>query len=194
MDSINPKYQNGKIYTIRCRYDDNLIYVGSTIQPLSKRMGSHRTTSANRATSLSNTVNGNWDDWYIELYEEYPCNNKSILEKREGEIIRLIGTVNRIITGRTKEEYIKENKEKILENKKKYYENNKQHILEKNKKYSIEHKDEIKKRMSEYTKKYNENNKENIVCDNCKKMVSKKSLTRHKKSQKCQNYETSGKN
>ena len=31
------KYNNGKIYTIRCRDDNNLIYVGSTVQPLYKR-------------------------------------------------------------------------------------------------------------------------------------------------------------
>ena len=30
------KYQNGKIYTIRNKNDDNLIYVGSTVQPLHK--------------------------------------------------------------------------------------------------------------------------------------------------------------
>ena len=37
-----PNYQNSKIYTIRCKTDDSLIYVGSTIQPLSKRMVEHR--------------------------------------------------------------------------------------------------------------------------------------------------------
>ena len=36
------KYNNGKIYTIRCRLDDNLIYVGSTMQPLHKRWCTHK--------------------------------------------------------------------------------------------------------------------------------------------------------
>ena len=31
------KYKNGKIYTIRCKKDDTLIYVGSTTQPLFKK-------------------------------------------------------------------------------------------------------------------------------------------------------------
>ena len=60
------KYKKGKIYTIRF-YDNNiLIYVGSTIQSLYKDI----------------------DDWYIELYENFPCDNKEQLNKREGELIR----------------------------------------------------------------------------------------------------------
>ncbi len=31
------KYHNGKIYTIRCRDDGTLIYVGSSCLPLHKR-------------------------------------------------------------------------------------------------------------------------------------------------------------
>ena len=30
MDKIDERYENGKIYTIRCRYDDDLIYVGTS--------------------------------------------------------------------------------------------------------------------------------------------------------------------
>ena len=33
-----PDYKQGKIYTVRCKTDDTLIYVGSTTQPLSERM------------------------------------------------------------------------------------------------------------------------------------------------------------
>jgi hypothetical protein len=34
---MSDKYKNGKIYTIRYKNDDSLIYVGSTVQPLFKR-------------------------------------------------------------------------------------------------------------------------------------------------------------
>ena len=34
-------------------------------------------------------------------YENYPCENEEQLNKREGEIIREIGTVNKQIAGRT---------------------------------------------------------------------------------------------
>ncbi len=35
-------YNNGKIYTIRCRTDNKFIYVGSTTQPLHKRWFTHK--------------------------------------------------------------------------------------------------------------------------------------------------------
>ncbi len=34
---MSDKYKNGKIYTIRYKNDNSLIYVGSTVQPLFKR-------------------------------------------------------------------------------------------------------------------------------------------------------------
>ncbi|MFN9909734.1 MAG: GIY-YIG nuclease family protein [bacterium] len=37
-----PDYLQGKIYTIRCKTDNTLIYVGSTTQSLSMRMAGHR--------------------------------------------------------------------------------------------------------------------------------------------------------
>ena len=40
---MSDKYKNGKIYTIRYKNDDSLIYVGSTIQPLFKRWFEHNT-------------------------------------------------------------------------------------------------------------------------------------------------------
>ncbi len=36
-------YNNGKIYTIRCRTDNDLIHVGPTIQQLHKRFRAHKT-------------------------------------------------------------------------------------------------------------------------------------------------------
>ena len=39
---MSDKYKNGKIYTIRCKNDDSLIYVGSTVQPLFKRWHQHK--------------------------------------------------------------------------------------------------------------------------------------------------------
>ena len=39
------KYKTGKIYTIRNKNHDNLIYVGSTIQPLYKRFHAHKQTA-----------------------------------------------------------------------------------------------------------------------------------------------------
>jgi hypothetical protein len=130
MADIDERYKRGKIYTIRCRYDDSLIYVGSTIAKLSKRMRRHR---LGKTCSLYKFVDGDWDNWYIELYEDFPCDNREQLEKREGEVIREIATINKLIAGRTQKEYYKENRDKILEQRKIYRQDNNDKILEKKK-------------------------------------------------------------
>ena len=117
-----PDYQQGKIYTIRCRTDDTLIYVGSTTQSLAKRWGGHKTKSRcegmiNRM--LYNAINDNWSEWYIELYELYPCSSKEELLQKEGEIIREIGTLNIVINGRTNKQWNIDNKEYIKDKAKK---------------------------------------------------------------------------
>ena len=129
---MDKRYENGKIYTIRCRYDDTLIYVGSTIEKyLSSRMSKHRYS---KSCEVCKYINDDWGNWYIELYENYPCKSKQELEKREGEIIRLIGNINKRIAGRTNKEYIEDNKEKHTEYCKKYskeyYKNNRDKVLE----------------------------------------------------------------
>lgn len=103
-----PDYQKGKIYTIRCRNDDNLIYVGSTIVSLSKRFNQHK--NEKKMKNTFHTKITDWDNWYIELYENYPCNNKEELNKREGEIIRQMANLNIQIPQRTAEEIIDYNK------------------------------------------------------------------------------------
>ena len=156
-----PDYTKGKIYTIRCRTDDTLIYVGSTIQPLSVRFGGHKVKSNNakyQNNLLYRNINHNWDNWYIELYEENSCENKEQLGKREGEVIRLIGTLNSRIEGRTKKEYYKDNTDKILEQKKQYRGDNKDKILEQKKQYYEIHKDKILEQKKKYY-----NNKKKIT-------------------------------
>ena len=37
-----PDYKQGKIYTVRCKTDDTLIYVGCTTQSLCERMAKHK--------------------------------------------------------------------------------------------------------------------------------------------------------
>jgi hypothetical protein len=54
------------------------------------------------------------------LVENYPCNNREELCKREGEIIRLIGTLNSNIAGRDKMLYYIDNADKIKEQHKIY--------------------------------------------------------------------------
>ena len=155
-----PNYANAKIYTIRCRSDDTLIYIGSTTQTLSQRMTQHRSDyNRSKCNSLYNyIVNGDWVDWHIELYEYYPCNSKEELLKKEGDIIRQIGTINKCIAGRTQKEWREENVEKLKEKHKKYYEDNAEYIKEKHKKYYEDNIDKLK----EYQKEYYEDNADKI--------------------------------
>ena len=83
------KYKNGKIYTIRYKNDDNLIYIGSTIQPLYKRFADHKLNANYEKHESYNMLlykqlrETNIDDWYIELYEDkeyYEANKDKIKE------------------------------------------------------------------------------------------------------------------
>ncbi len=112
---MSEKYLRGKIYTIRCTSDNSLIYVGSTIETLSQRFSRHHSHCYNVKERGYNMLlyktirTKEWDDFYIELYENYSCKSKEELNKREGEIIRQIGTMNVKISGNVvdKKEYMK---------------------------------------------------------------------------------------
>ena len=176
-----PDYQKGKIYTIRNYTDDTLIYVGSTTDTLSRRLATHRIDCKKRSSiSLySHIIENCWNGWYIELVENYPCNNNTELKRREGEIIRQIGTINKYIAGRTKKEYYKDNADNIKENKKEYRKENADKINELAKTYRNENADKIKEYQKEYRKentdKINEYRKENAdkINDNNKKWRNK---------------------
>lgn len=100
-------YQNGKIYTLRSKETD-LYYIGSTTQPLSKRMTEHRAVFKREGLGSKKTACKimKYADAYIELLELFPCANKEELNKREGELQREFRTniVNYKMEGRTEEE------------------------------------------------------------------------------------------
>jgi hypothetical protein len=164
MSDIN-RYNSSKIYTIRCKLDNSLIYVGSTIQALYKRWDDHkRSYKYDKYKNILLYIKINElgiDNFYIELYENYNCNNKEELLKKEGEVIRLIGTLNKKIEGRTRKEYRQSNKYK--EYNKQYLENNKDRIkqYQQSDKYK-EYKKQYKENNKEKIKEWRENNKEKI--------------------------------
>jgi len=163
-----PDYSKSKIYTIRCKADDTKIYVGSTIDLLTKRFSKHKKDSKKIDKYPKHklySIVENWNDWYIELYELFPCNSKEELHKREGEVIREIGTLNRCIAGRTFEEWKSENRELLLEKKR----------------------EDWRKNADDYNLK---RRTEKITCG-CGSCVRKDSLTEHKKSKKHIQWEQS---
>lgn len=152
----------GYIYCIRS-YQTEDIYIGSTINKLSRRMAGHRQQYKKHGndknkyvTSFAILKNG---DAYIELIEEVEIEDKHALHKLEGQHIKnTINCINKLIAGRTDKEYVEDNHKKIKEYKKQYAEDNKDKIKEWQKKYREMNKEHIKKS----SKMYRDSNKEYI--------------------------------
>ena len=104
-----PNYQNGKIYAIRS-FQTEKKYIGSTTQLLCQRLREHKNCKKTTSQQILQ-----YDDYYIELIENYACNSKEELQKREGELIRENKElcVNIVIPQRTNKEYVADNKEHI---------------------------------------------------------------------------------
>ena len=167
-----PDYSKGKIYSVRFFDNDNLIYVGSTVQPLAVRFGEHkRDLKCSLYQYIQENYNNDFKVCCIELIENFECNNKEELNKREGEIIRQYKAdnnytvINKCIAGRTRKQYNQENTDKIKEYQEKYrqenaekikqyYQKNADKIKEKNKQYRQENADKIKEKDKQY---YQEN-------------------------------------
>ena len=112
-------------------------------------MSAHKSLcrGGNKKVSLYNYIeNDDWTDWYIELHEKYPCNDKVELCRREGEVIREIGSINRSIAGRTMKEYYNDNKDDY----KKYYNENADKKREYQREYNKNNVDKIREYQREY--------------------------------------------
>ena len=95
------------------------------------------------------------DNFFIELIEKCPCNDKDELRKTEGEYIQTLKpTLNVRVAGRTKSEYYNDNKETT----KAYYIDNEEHFSQKAKEYYIDNKEYLR----EHKKQYDETNQESI--------------------------------
>lgn len=175
-----PNYSKGQIYSIRFYDNDNHIYIGSTVQPLSVRFGGHkRNVCCSLYQYIHKAYNGDFNVCYIELIENFECSNKQALNKREGEMIRQYKAdekyivINKNIAGRTGKEYINENTDKIKIQKQKYREEYAIEIKEYNKEYYEKNKEKIQQNKKQYrqenpeknkatTKKYKDKNKDMI--------------------------------
>ena len=95
-----PNPQNGKIYKLLNNIDDE-IYVGSTCESLANRMARHRHFAhLSKASKLYEHMKHVGDEnFYIKLIEDYPCEGKEQLLKREGEFIRECGTLSTFNAG-----------------------------------------------------------------------------------------------
>ena len=180
-------YKKSKIYKIVCNIT-GLTYYGSTVNPISKRISQHRShfkTGTGNCSSKQVLIGGDYD---YSLVEEFSCENRDQLRKRERFYIENNDCVNKQIPGRTHKEYRgqnkdkisvkgkeyrEQNKDKISAHKKEHYEQNKDKILVHHKEYYEQNKDKIlvqqkeyreqnKDKASAYHKEYCEQNKDKI--------------------------------
>jgi len=144
-----PDYSSSKIYKIVSPSNPDLIYYGSTTQKLCVRMAGHR-RHLKKGSNISSKQILCFDDAIILLVENFSCNSKEELHKKEGEYILNNKCVNKVIAGRNAKEYREDNKDKI----KQYRDNTKDK--------TIQYKDENKEKLKDYIKKYREDNKDKI--------------------------------
>jgi hypothetical protein len=168
-------YQNAKIYKLYSP-SENLVYIGSTTQKLSQRKTKHVSDFKSWQNGKMNFVTSfsvlEFEDHRIELIENYPCNSKEELLKREGYYIKELDCINKVISGRTQKEYRQDNKEEIAKKHKEYRERNKEEIVKKKKIYRTENKKEISERK-----------KEKITCE-CTAIVTKDHLAEHRRTKR----------
>lgn len=159
MTEIDVRYQRGKIYCIRSPHTE-MVYYGSTISPLSKRFHKHNSDMKHCKYCSSQEIL-KLGDAHIELVENYPCNSKNELDRREGQIQRENQNicVNLFIAGRTKKEYYEDHRADILKVRKQYYKTHKDTVIIKIKEYQKTHRDAI----SEQKKEYHQANRDAIL-------------------------------
>jgi len=165
-------YKNGKIYKLVNDVND-IIYIGSTTQPLYKRFDWHKRRSRNESgkkVKLYRAISEiGIDHFKIVLIEEYPCENRQQLFARETEMIIRFDSIkngyNMIKSYVSDEEYAEWLKKYKISNKdyfssiaKEHHKNNREILLSKMKEYYINNRE----KKLEYYK----NNKENILIKN----------------------------
>ena len=200
-------YKNGRIYKIT---DNGYTkqYIGSTCQPLSKRFTNHKSDyklwqdgKKHKITVYDIFNEFGIENCKIELIEEFPCNNRMELERKEGEHIKNNDCVNKYIAGRTNKQYYQDNKDKIIDKVKEWREDNKEEIKEykkqyyqdnkdKIKQYKEDNKEKIKQNYEDNKEKIEEKNKQKVNCE-CGSTHRIDNKAKHIKTKKHQNFITS---
>ena len=196
------KYKNGKIYKIISQNTD-MFYIGSTTKVLLKtRMNEHRHAFKNEYGKMDSCVMFLWDDAEIKLIEDYPCESKTELRKREQYYMDLFPDYivnkrraytnkkekDRLYMRKRREEGTIKQREDNKEYMKEYYKKNKEKAREKGKQYRQDYAAEKAERDRKYKQseigkaKRKANDKIKKLCECCNKLISKGNFHTHKKT------------
>ena len=131
------KYQSGKIYKV---IDNSYTqcYIGSTTEGLSLRMTRHRDDyrkwkngNRERVCSIASLFDEfGVENCKIELVEDFPCENREQLRKREGYHIQNTECINKNIAGRTLKEWKQDHKEAQAEYNASYRQEHREKVLQ----------------------------------------------------------------
>ena len=190
-------YKQGQIYKLWSPDNLEMVYVGSTCQPLYQRLSQHKRGWKDWKTGkryyASCDMFENCQEVKIELVELCPCNSKIELHRTEGKYIREMDCINKVVAGRTMKEYYQDTKEQREQYRQQYYEQNKQKVLQQTKGYRRKNKEVIAQRDKRYRranrdkikqrkKEYYESNKEAIAQRNKRyQQVNKDKLRQREK-------------
>lgn len=208
-----PDYSKGQIYKI-VDNGQHLCYIGSTIQPLCVRIASHKRCYK----SYLNNNKGHYvsvysifdkygvDNCKILWVKDFPCNSKKELEKEEGNIQKENECVNKVVAGRTMEQYYQDTKEDKKMASRLYHQNNrersnnkKKQTYQENREYNCAQKRQYRKDNPEKLKEQDRQaylrnkeqkqarKKEKVECE-CGDVVCRAHLSAHRKSKRHQQY------
>lgn len=154
------RYDNGKIYRL-VNSVDNEEYVGSTCGKLSKRLFVHKCHAkekiGRRVYKHLNEIG--WENVEIVLVEEYPCENKMELERRERYWIEeLKPSLNMCIPTRSKKEWEAENADRLKEYQAQWRMENAEHLKKEKQRWATENRD----KTNEYKEKWAANNVDKV--------------------------------
>ena len=185
MEPNKDKFLDGEMYRV-CDVGYTKFYYGSTIQPLSMRMGGHRDAcrrykarNAHKSTIYDLFDEFGSENCKIELVEAYPCDNRNELLKREGYHIQQNECVNKIVVGRTPQEQ-----------RRLYRLRNKANHINKDREYNLRHRLEIarqgKVRYENNEEDIAERSTMNMLCALCGACYTRGHAARHTQSKKHQ--------
>ena len=153
------------------------VYIGSTGKTLNERLSGHKheyKKFQERKTDYTSSFEIlEFKDYSIQLIESKECETKQNRGIIEGyHILNNPTAVNKYMPGRTKQQWISENKQQTSEYQKRYYQNNREYV---------------KNRVKQQYQNIKEHLNEKHICQ-CGKIYSTHHKTRHEKSQKHINY------